>query len=307
MEFFKKQPTIPFMKISIPFMLVSLTLSLISVALVIWNGMNYALDFTGGTMLEFSFEKPVELDSVRLQLTSGGYPDAVAQNFGSAHEIIIRVPPRSGQSSAQMSEDIKRLLPDGTANRVEFVGPQVGAELGEQSALALTLSMIGVWLYVLVRFEWRLATAAIVATLHDLTMTAGFVSITHLSFDVTSVAGLLTVVGFSVNDTVVIYDRIRETFRKQRRMTPSEVIDYSVNSTLSRTLMTSLTVMITVLALLFFGGPAMHTFAVIMVVGIFVGTYSSIYIASPVALMLGVQKSHLMPVPKEGAGLESRP
>lgn len=307
MEFFRKQTSFAFMAVAKPFMLASLLLSLAAVALVPTKGLNYALDFTGGTLIELEFPAAVDLEDVRARLAAGGHADAVAQNFGSSREVMVRVPPRGELSSAALSAEVTALLPEATARRVEFVGPQVGDELAEQSALALTLSLIGVWIYVLFRFEWRLATAAIVATLHDLTMTAGLVALLGLSFDVTAVAGLLTVVGYSVNDTIVVFDRVRENFRKQRKMTPAEVVDLAVNATLSRTFMTSFTTLLTVVALIVFGGEVLRTFAVIMAMGIVVGTYSSVFIAAPLALMLGVQKTHLMPVAKEGAGVEGRP
>lgn len=307
MEFFRTQTNFRFMSVARPLMMASLLLALAAIALVTFRGMNFGLDFTGGTLVEFEFAEAPDLTEVRGRLANGGFGDAVVQNLGSVREVMVRVPGKADVGSAELSERIKTLLPEAAVRRVETVGPQVGAELAEQALLALTLSLVGVWIYVLFRFEWRLATAAIVATLHDVVWTAGLVSLLGLPFDVTSVAGLLTVVGYSVNDTIVVFDRMRETFRKQRRMSPPEVVDLSLNATLSRTIMTAGTTLLTVVALLVFGGEALYTFAFIMAIGIVVGTFSSIFIAAPVALLLGVQKVHLMPVAKEGASAEGRP
>lgn len=307
MEFFSKQTRFRFMAVARPFLVVSLLLCIAAVALIGTRGMNFGLDFTGGTLVEFEFEAQPDLSELRARLAAGGFDDAVVQNFGSAREVMVRVPVQPDTGSAELSETVKALLSEAEARRVETVGPQLGDELFEKALLALILSMVGVWIYVLFRFEWRLATAAIVATLHDLLITAGLVCLLGLSFDVTAVAGLLTVIGYSVNDTIVVFDRVRESFRKQRRMSPPEVVDVAINATLSRTIMTSVTTLLTVAALVIFGGEVLHTFALIMAIGILVGTYSSVFVAAPVALLLGVQKTHLMPVVKEGATPDGAP
>lgn len=305
MEFFKKQPNIDFMGLRhLAFGLTALLIvaSLVSIAL---RGVNWGLDFTGGTLVELHYQQPADLDAIRATLAANGYGEALVQNFGSVRDVLIRVAPLDGVTGVATSDRILALLPGAEMRRVEFVGPQVGDELADRAVVALLCAFGAVLLYVMMRFESRLALAAIVASLHDAIITAGLLSLSGLSFDITAVAGLLTVVGYSLNDTIVVFDRIRENFRKHRKLSASQVVNASVNETLSRTVMTSLCAFITVFALLIWGGETIRTFAFTLAAGIVVGTFSSIYVAAPIAILLGVNRSLLMPVAREA--LDSRP
>lgn len=306
MEFFKKQPRIDFMGLRYWAYGITLVLILASFASIAVYGVNWGLDFTGGTLVELHYTEPADLDAIRTKLTESGFPEAVAQNFGSVRDVLIRLAPREGVSNADVSNQILGLLEGAEMRRVEFVGPQVGAELADRAIVALLASFGAVLLYVMVRFESRLALAAIVASMHDAIITAGLLSMTFLSFDVSAVAGLLTVVGYSLNDTIVVFDRIRENFRKHRKLNTREIVNLSINETLSRTIMTSLCAFITVFALLIWGGEIIRTFSFTLAAGIVVGTFSSIYVAAPIAIALGVNRQLLMPVAKEGA-VDERP
>lgn len=305
MEFFKKQPDIDFM--GLRFLAFGLTVvlivaSLVSIAL---RGVNWGLDFTGGTLVELHYQEPADLDAIRATLAANGFDTALVQNFGSVRDVLIRVAPLPGVTGAATSDRILELLPGAEMRRVEFVGPQVGAELADRAVVALLSAFGAVLLYVMLRFESRLALAAVMASLHDAIITAGLLSISGLSFDITAVAGLLTVVGYSLNDTIVVFDRIRENFRKHRKLTAAQVVNASVNETLSRTVMTSLCAFITVFALLVWGGETIRTFAFTLAAGIVVGTFSSIYVAAPLAILLGVNRALLMPVVREA--VDARP
>lgn len=306
MEFFKKKPNIDFMGLRYWAYGITALLILASFVSIAVRGVNWGLDFTGGTLVELHYEEPADLDAIRARLASSGFPEAVAQNFGSVRDVLIRLAPREGVSNAEMSDQVLKLLAGAEMRRVEFVGPQVGAELADRAFVALLSAFGAVLLYVMARFESRLALAAIVASMHDAIITAGLLSISGLSFDVTAVAGLLTVVGYSLNDTIVVFDRIRETFRKSRKLTSSQVVNLSINETLSRTIMTSLCAFITVFALLIWGGETIRTFSFTLATGVVVGTFSSIYVAAPIAIALGVNRALLMPVAREG-GVDDRP
>jgi preprotein translocase subunit SecF len=294
-------------------MVVSLSLVLVSIISFVARGFNFGIDFTGGILVEVRYQQPVELDSVRSALEKGGFTKAVVQSFGSAHDVLIRVPPSKGGSNAQVSTALLNALRAGSAGndveqrRVEFVGPQVGDELASDGGLAILVALFGIFVYVMIRFEWRFALGAIVATLHDVIITVGLFSVTGLEFDLTVLAAVLAVIGYSVNDTVVVFDRIRENFRKMRKAEPEQAMNAAINQTLSRTTITSFVTLLAVLALLFFGGDLIRNFSIALVAGIIVGTFSSIYVASATALMMGVSKADLMPVKKEGADLDARP
>jgi preprotein translocase subunit SecF len=258
------------------------------------------------------YSQPMELGSVRAVLTDMGYPGAVVQHFGTTRDVLIRIAPREDVSQAEVSDQILAGLRKATTDRVdlrrvEFVGPQVGRELAEEGGLALLIALGGILIYLALRFEFRLAVGAIAATLHDTLFTVGFFSLLGLPFDLTVLAAVLAVIGYSVNDTVVVFDRIRENFRKLRRESPVEVMNAAINQTLSRTIMTSGTTLVVVLALYLFGGELLAGFSLTLIIGIVVGTFSSIYIASPIALALGIDRADLMPVKKEGAELDGRP
>lgn len=294
-------------------MVVSLSLAVISIVSMIVRGFNFGIDFTGGLLVEVQYQQPVELNRVRSALEKGGFNKAVVQYFGTAHDVLIRVPPGEEGHSAQLSTAMLAALSQDSGDntvqqrRVEFVGPQVGDELASGGGLALLVALFGIFIYIMMRFEWRFAMGAIVATLHDVIITVGLFTISGLEFDLTVLAAVLAVIGYSVNDTVVVFDRIRENFRKMRKAEPVEAMNAAINQTLSRTTITSFVTLLAVLALLFFGGDLIRNFSIALVAGIIVGTFSSIYVASAIALWLGVSKVDLMPVKKEGADLDARP
>jgi len=291
---------------------VSGTLMAIALVSLLWRGLSFGIDFTGGTLIEVGYEQPVELDKVRQVLAENGFEEAQVQQFGTPRDLLIRLAPREGVKSSELSDKVfaaLRKAAEGKVElrRVEFVGPQVGDELTEDGALAVLVALMAILMYVAVRFEWRFAVGSVAALVHDVTITLGFFSVTQLEFDLTVLAAVLAVIGYSLNDTIVVFDRIRENFRKIRKGDSEQVINTSINQTLSRTLITSLTTLIVLLALFFLGGEIIHNFSLALILGIVVGTYSSIYIASTAALMLGVSKADLMPVQKEGARLDDMP
>ena len=254
-----------------------------------------------------------DLEQVRDNLEAAGLDDAVVQTFGLDTEIVVRIPPRDEEeSSADVSTVVLQALQDGydgqiEMRRVEFVGPQVGEELTEQGILAVVYALIGIFLYVMVRFQWRFSVGAVAALVHDVIITMGVISLLAVEFDLTVVAALLAVIGYSLNDTIVLFDRIRENFPRLRNSKPIEVVNTSVNQTLSRTLMTSLTTLLVLIALFIFGGEIINAFAFTLIIGVLVGTYSSIYVASTTLLELGVSKFDLLQVEKEGAAVDDRP
>jgi len=308
MRLLKKKTDFHFMEVRRWAYVGSLALMLLSVVVLVTRGLNFGLDFTGGTLVEVSFPGPADTELVRDNLRGAGLGDAVVQTFGAASDIVVRIPPRSEEeSSADLSTVVLHALQQGVEGevimrRVDFVGPQVGDELAEQGILAVVYALIGIFLYVMVRFQWRFSAGAVAALVHDVTITMGIISLLQVEFDLTVVAALLAVIGYSLNDTIVVFDRIRENFPRMRKSTPVEVIDASLNQTLSRTIMTGLTTLLVLVALFIFGGEIIHAFAFTLIIGIVVGTYSSIYVASAVSLELGVSKYDLMQVEKEGAG-----
>lgn len=306
MDIIKSDTTINFMgqrKLAAAFSVVLIVLSIGSLAV---RGLNFGLDFTGGTLIELSYSQAPELNSVRGTLTEIGFEEFTVQTFGSARDIVVRIPADdTGESGADLSTRVLEALaennPDVDLRRVEFVGPQVGQELAEQGGLALLYALFGILIYVSLRFQWRFAVGAVVALIHDVLIVLGFLSLFKMSFDLTVVAAILAVIGYSLNDTIVVYDRLRENFRIKRKGTAVELTNLSINQMLGRTLMTSLTTMAVLIALFYFGGEIIHVFAYTLIMGVFVGTYSSIYVAGNAAIMLGVSKQDLMPVEKEGA------
>ncbi|MCB1717300.1 MAG: protein translocase subunit SecF [Candidatus Competibacteraceae bacterium] len=286
-------------------MIISIVVLVLSILLIAVRGINWGLDFTGGTVVEVVYPAPVDIPDVRAALVAANFTGAEVQHFGTSSDVLIRIAPQEGLNSAEASTGILNALK--TINdavemqRVEFVGPKVGSELVEQGGLALIFVLILILVYVTLRFEWRLAVGTIVALVHDPVITIGIFALLGVEFDLTVLAAILAVIGYSVNDSVVVLDRIRENFRKIRRGSPTEIINTSINQTLTRTLMTSGTTLLAVLALLFLGGPIIHGFALALVIGIFVGTYSSVYIASSIALSLGLNREDLLPRAKEAA------
>jgi len=285
----------------------------LSIGSLATRGLNFGLDFTGGMLIEVSFPSAPLIADVRANLSSAGLDDAVVQTFGTAKDIVVRIPPRSEEESdAELSTIILEALQVGiegdiVMRRVEFVGPQVGDELAEQGILAVVYAMIGIFLYVMFRFQWRFSVGAVAALIHDVVISMGILCAVQVEFDLTVVAALLAVIGYSLNDTIVLFDRIRENFPRLRKRTPLEVVNTSVNETLARTLMTSMTTLLVLFALFIFGGDIIHSFAFTLIVGVLVGTYSSIFVASTVLLRLGVSKYDLLQVEKEGATADRRP
>ncbi|MBT8055400.1 MAG: protein translocase subunit SecF [Xanthomonadales bacterium] len=291
----------------------SAILIVLSITSLVTRGLNFGLDFTGGALIEVAYSDAPNMEEVRDSLLNAGLDDAVVQTFGLDTEIVVRIPPRAEEeSSAELSTVVLQALRGGfegdiEVRRVEFVGPQVGEELTEQGILAVVYALIGIFLYVMVRFQWRFSVGAVAALVHDVIITMGIISLVQVEFDLTVVAALLAVIGYSLNDTIVLFDRIRENFPRLRNSKPIEVVNTSVNQTLSRTLMTSLTTLLVLIALFIFGGEIINAFAFTLIIGVLVGTYSSIYVASTTLLELGVSKFDLLQVEKEGATPDSLP
>jgi preprotein translocase subunit SecF len=312
MKFLNRKTNIDFMsrrKIALIFSAIMIVISITSLAT---RGLNFGLDFTGGTLIEVGYPSAPDTNEVRQQLSNAGY-DSLVQTFGAATDIVVRIPPTEvEESSAELSTRVLAALSEGVEGeiemrRVEFVGPQVGDELAEQGILAVIYAMVGVFLYVMFRFQWRFSVGAVAALFHDIIISMGIISLVHIEFDLTVVAAILAVVGYSLNDTIVLFDRIRENFPRYRKRQPIEVVNTSINETLSRTLMTSTTTLLVLFALFFFGGEIIHGFAFTLIIGVVVGTYSSIYVASTTLLLMGVSKYDLMEVEKEGATVDARP
>jgi preprotein translocase subunit SecF len=290
----------------------STVINLIGIGSFVVQGLNFGLDFTGGTIVEVGYEHPVELAQVRSALASGGFEAGTVQNFGSLTDVMIRLPPMTQQGGADLSDRLYKALSqsaDGKVElrRVEFVGPQVGQELAEDGFLAVFYALIGILIYVWMRFEWRLSLGAIIATVHDTIVTVAVFSLFGIEFDLTVLAAVLAVIGYSLNDTIVIFDRIRENFRKVRKGSVLEIVNLSINETMSRTIITSGTTLMVVVALYLFGGPLIHGFALALIVGIMTGTYSSIYVATASAVMLGISRADLAVPKKEVDELQSGP
>lgn len=276
--------------------------------------LNWGLDFTGGTMIEIGLDQPADLDKIRHSLAKGGFDDALVQHFGSTKDVIVRLRPQEGADGEKLGAKIIQAIKADTdqnveMHRIEFVGPNVGDELVEAGGLAIIAALLCILLYVSLRFQWRLSAGAVLSLAHDVTITLGIFSFFQIEVDLTIVAALLTVVGYSLNDTIVVFDRIRENFRKMRKGEAMDVMNASITQTLSRTLITSLTTLFVVISLFVVGGANIHGFAAALLIGIVVGTYSSIYVASALALKLGIKREHLMPpqVDKEGENWEELP
>lgn len=285
--------------------IVSTILMLIALASLGLKGLSFGIDFTGGTLVEVRYSVPAELDEVRELLHSNGFEDAVVQNFGTTKDVLIRLGIYENMKNEEISSTILGLLQqqdsDVVMKRVEFVGPKVGGELVEKGGMAILLTLFGILIYVTLRFEYRFALGSIAALVHDTVITVGFFSLLGLEFDLTVLAAVLAVIGYSLNDTIVVFDRIRDNFLKMRKQNSEQVVNRSINQILGRTVMTSVTTLLVLLVLFFAGGELIHNFAIALIVGVIVGTYSSIYIASATALHLGISKADLMPVQKEGA------
>ncbi|MBU6470561.1 MAG: protein translocase subunit SecF [Gammaproteobacteria bacterium] len=311
MEFFHKVPNINFLGLRKFTFAASIAVLILAVVSLSIHGLNFAVDFTGGVTVQVAYPGPANLQQIRSTLVADGYKDAITQTYGTPDEVLIRLQPKKGVSGKDTGNAVLALLqkadPQVRLEQVNFVGPEVGRDLATKGALAFVLTLAGILIYIIFRFEWRLAVGGVLATLHDVVFVVGFFSVFHLEFDLNVLAAVLAVMGYSVNDTVVVFDRIREDFRIMRKGTPIEIINLAINQTLSRTIITSGTTLLVVIALLILGGPVLHGFSVALLVGIIVGTYSSIYIASAVALVLGVSKKDLMVRVKEEKKVDDMP
>ncbi|MEW8028116.1 MAG: protein translocase subunit SecF [Candidatus Thiodiazotropha sp.] len=289
-------------------LILSGVLLLISLGSIVVRGLNLGIDFTGGTLVEVGYSQAVELPVVREALTKDGFGDAVIQHFGTSKDVLIRLAPREDIESAVLSDRafsaMQTIDPEADLRRVEFVGPQVGDELTEDGGLAMLYALIGILIYVGLRFEYRFAVGSVIALVHDVLITIGFFALFQVEFDLPVLAAVLAVIGYSLNDTIVVFDRIRENFRKIRKGEAVEIINTSVNQTLSRTLITSGTTLLVLVALFLFGGEIIHGFALALIVGVVIGTYSSIYVASSSVIFMGVSRADLMPVKKEDEGVQ---
>ncbi len=302
MRIIKPDTNINFTALSKIAAILSVVMVVLSLATLAVQQLKLGIDFTGGVVIEIGYREAVELEQIRGTLAEAGYGSAVVQNFGAASDVLIRLAPQEGAETADVSTQVLQALrannPDAEMRRIEFVGPQVGDELTIKGGQALLFALIGILIYVIIRFHWKLAVGSVLALAHDVIITMGIFSLLQIEFDLTVLAALLAVIGYSLNDTIVVFDRIRENFRRMRKATPEEVVNGSINQTLARTLMTSGTTLLTLIALFTLGGEAIHGFATALIIGIFVGTYSSIYVASALALRLDVNKEDLFP-PKE--------
>jgi len=312
LQLFKKVPNFDFMARRRLALVVSAIVICVSLGSLLVRGLEFGIDFTGGTLIEVGYPQSADLAQVRGTLEQSGFGEAVVQHFGTARDVLIRLAPRADISKAELSDQVVAALRGATQTelelrRVEFVGPQVGEELTEQGGLAMLIALGAILIYVGLRFEYRFALGAVAALVHDVIITLGFFSVFALEFDLTILAAVLAVIGYSLNDTIVVFDRVRENFRKMRKGTPENIINSSLNQTLARTLMTSLTTLLVLAALFFIGGELIHGFSTALIVGVFIGTYSSLYIASTTVLALGVSKADMMPVKKEGAEVDAQP
>ncbi|HCX00074.1 MULTISPECIES: protein translocase subunit SecF [Pantoea] len=279
-----------------------------SVAMVSVRGFNWGLDFTGGTVIEIALEKPAELDTLRDGLEKAGYADPIVQNFGSSRDVMVRMAPMDGPAGQELGNKIITIInqttqQNATVKRIEFVGPSVGSDLAQAGAMALLSALIAILIYIGFRFEWRLALGTVLALAHDVIITCGILSLAHIEIDLTIVASLMSVIGYSLNDKIVVSDRIRENFRKIRRGSSYDITNVSLTQTLSRTLITSLTTLAMILILFIFGGALLKGFSLTMLIGVTIGTISSIYVSSALALKLGMKREHMLvqKVEKEGA------
>ena len=302
MEFFKIRRVIPFMRYALLFNVISVLTFVAAVASLATKGLNFSIEFTGGTLIEVSYRQSADVQRIREALEKAGYK-AEVQNFGSSRDVLIRMPIEKNQSTSQLSQEVQKLLRTADAGaevrRIEFVGPQVGRELAEYGALALLVTSIGIVLYLALRFEWKFGLAGIVANLHDVVIILGFFSFFQWEFSLPVLAAVLAILGYSVNESVVIFDRVRENFRKMRKADTTEVLDASITANISRTIITHGSTQIMALTMLLFGGPALHYFAVALTIGILFGIYSSVFVAAALLMWFKVSRAHFIKPPKK--------
>ena len=302
MEFFRIKKDIPFMKHVLIFNVISFASFALAVFFLFSRGLHLSVEFTGGTVMEVAYSQPAELSSVRDTVATLGFPDVQVQSFGTSRDVMIRLPVQKGVTSAQQSERVISALkaedPGVTLRRTEFVGPQVGDELVRGGLMALGMVILGIVIYLAMRFEWKFGVAAIIANLHDVVIILGFFAFFQWEFSLSVLAAVLAVLGYSVNESVVIFDRIREAFRRFRKLNTHEVIDHAITSTMSRTIITHASTEAMVLSMFFFGGPSLHYFALALTIGILFGIYSSVFVAAAIAMWLGVKREDLIKTPR---------
>ena len=307
MEFFRIKNDIPFMRHALTFNIISFVTFILAVVFLFTKGLHLSVEFTGGTLIETHYQQAADLEKIRGALGKAGFTDYAVQNFGSSQDVMIRLPLKSEQNTNQIGESVMKSLeaeaPGAELRRVEFVGPQVGKELAENGAMALLLVVIGIVIYLAFRFEWRFSVSAIIANLHDVVIILGFFAFFQWEFSLSVLAAVLAVLGYSVNESVVVFDRVRETFKKVRGLTTPQVLDHAITSTISRTIITHGSTQIMVLSMLIFGGETLHYFAMALTIGICFGIYSSVLVASPLVMWLGVSREQFIKQKKviEGA------
>lgn len=299
MEIFKQDSKIDFMGARKYTALLSAFLFIASLASLMIYGLQWGLDFTGGTQIEVAYKQAANLPKIRQDLSKAGFKEAVVLSYGRATDVQINIGPREYMNQSQLVDKLMQALPGASKRRVDFVGPQVGKELATKGVLAVIVSLLATMIYIAMRFEYRFAVSAATALIHDPLLILGIFSFLHIAFDLKALAALLAVIGYSLNDTIVVFDRVRENFRKLRRSTPLEVMNLSINQTLSRTIMTSALTLVVVIALFLYGGETIHGFSLALMIGIVIGTYSSIYVAGALALAMGLNRADLLPAAKE--------
>ena len=306
MEFFRIKKDIPFMRHALKFNIISLVTFLLAVFFLATKGLHLSVEFTGGTLVEVKYEQAADLEKIRGALGKTGFSDYQVQNFGSSQDVMIRLPLKGDQNTAQLGESVMQALaadaPGAALSRVEFVGPQVGKELAENGAMALLLVILGIVIYLAFRFEWRFSVSAIIANLHDIVIILGMFAFFQWEFSLPVLAAVLAVLGYSVNESVIVFDRVRETFKKKRGLTTPEVLDHAITSTISRTIITHGSTQLMVLSMLFLGGETLHNFAIALTIGICFGIYSSVLVASPLVMWLGVSRENFIKVKKQVEG-----
>jgi len=305
MEFFKTKTKIDFMRQRKWAAIFSVTLFVFSIGSLVINGLNLGLDFTGGTQIQVHYTKPVDLSQIRNQLDKAGFQGPVVQSYGTSRDVMIKLKPLKNVTQQEITDRVSKALPEAKLEQLEYIGPQVGKTLVTNGILAVIVSLLATMAYIALRFEYRFAVSSALALIHDPVLILGIFSLFHLEFNLITLAALLTMLGYSLNDTVVVYDRVRENFRKVRKGTSVEIMNLSVNQTLSRTIMTSGLTLLVVIALFIFGGEMLRGFSLALIIGIVIGTYSSIYIAGSLAILMGLEKKHLLPAEKKY--IEDRP
>lgn len=311
MEFFKIRKDIPFMRYALVFNVISVVTFILAVFFLAVRGLNLGVDFTGGTLIEVSYAQPADVSGIRHALAERGFPEVSVQNFGTSRDVLIRLPVKQQITGSQLSDTVMQALRQVDASvqlrRVEFVGPQVGRELFENGAFALLFVSFGIVVYLWFRFEWKFGVAAIIANLHDVVIILGFFALFQWEFSLPVLAAVLAILGYSVNESVVVFDRVRENFRKMRKATVPQIIDNAITATMSRTIITHGCTQLAVLSMLLFGGETLHYFALALTIGILFGIYSSVLVASPIVMWLGVSREDLLPPTKKEDTAEGLP